>query len=768
MDQKSLKEMEQMEVQLLKSISRFDQGIATVRKNISKFKSCRKRVKASIAAHGVRLENSKLDIIEVQERSEIIRLKLLELDKSMESKSSEFYNEMSSLEELKAKIERHTNQVLDNVLKINESSNEWEFANKLTTRVCDVSKLSAYNAFQRWLLLWPALQVWMSSDAYAVSTVYSVAFLEGLSSEIMAHLEAKKNIQKFSEQFKSYSDADLKANYAQVVADQKMRSANLDQMHAALVKRCVSLLRSCESLKQEVEGRELFRQALSRQLLDLSACLEEDLQRGLAVAERQATKPLAAATQQLRAQQRQEEEQLRQDGHTGGRFTAPLRAEQLLDPAIRTASIATPLQTLKNTAQNSQVPPGESIPAGFRSLSEDRVAAHVSRFDHRHPRGKGACWQWTQWHSLHTAHSLLRFLPHHLPLLTHRPDSRAGECSHELAAVRALTQYPLGANPADDSEAEQLGLDLSAPLQQVLAAARRGPMPEAGPAPDKKDKVVIPRSPLLSISPRPPPTSHRGGPRRAPPHTPSQPPAAEAAALTAVVTASEGSGGLRGVAVSGGDVAQLCGLGSRQVLSGLQRTCALVTHTTVREISGILQQSQQKPSVDLQAQQLHSQLAQQLSACRDPFDSWIVAALAAKYQDTCGTLASLTQLLPAAKATPAARPPRSLSDSEEGAGELRQFLRDQMGDLTYTTLAGQTRLITPTYGLSRQETHLWQLAAGGAQRAGAVAGAGAGHPEGPGPLLGRVRVRAGRRDTEAPLARAAAALQTQPAGGGGL
>jgi len=102
---------------------------------------------------------------------------------------------MSTLEELKARIEQHTNQVLDNMLKINESSNEWESANKLTTRDCDESKLAAFDAFQRWLLLWPALQVWMSSDAYAVSTMYSVAFLEGLSSEIMAHLEAKRTIQ---------------------------------------------------------------------------------------------------------------------------------------------------------------------------------------------------------------------------------------------------------------------------------------------------------------------------------------------------------------------------------------------------------------------------------------------------------------------------------------------------------------------------------------------------------------------------------------------
>ena len=96
---------------------------------------------------------------------------------------------------MKEKIERHTHQVLDNILKINQSSNEWEFANKLTTKICDVSKQSAYSAFQRWLLLWPAIQLWLSNDAAAVSSIYSIAHLEGITSEIMAHLATKKNLE---------------------------------------------------------------------------------------------------------------------------------------------------------------------------------------------------------------------------------------------------------------------------------------------------------------------------------------------------------------------------------------------------------------------------------------------------------------------------------------------------------------------------------------------------------------------------------------------
>ena len=102
---------------------------------------------------------------------------------------------MNSLEDLKFKIQGHTDQVLSNILRINESSSEWEFANKLSTRICDISKQSAYLAYERWILLWPVIQLWLSSDSRVLSGIYSVAHLEGLSSEIMTHMEMKNSLQ---------------------------------------------------------------------------------------------------------------------------------------------------------------------------------------------------------------------------------------------------------------------------------------------------------------------------------------------------------------------------------------------------------------------------------------------------------------------------------------------------------------------------------------------------------------------------------------------
>ena len=61
------------------------------------------------------------------------------------------------------------------------------------------------------------------------------------------------------EQFKTQSDAELRANAAQVLCDQKTRSAVMDESHAYLAQRSVSLLRSCEALRREVAGLEQFR-----------------------------------------------------------------------------------------------------------------------------------------------------------------------------------------------------------------------------------------------------------------------------------------------------------------------------------------------------------------------------------------------------------------------------------------------------------------------------------------------------------------------------
>ncbi len=102
---------------------------------------------------------------------------------------------MNSLEDLKLKIQGHTDQVLSNIFRINESSSEWEFANKLSTRICDITKQSAYLAYERWILLWPVIQLWLSSDSRVLSGIYSVAHLEGLSSEIMTHMEMKNSLQ---------------------------------------------------------------------------------------------------------------------------------------------------------------------------------------------------------------------------------------------------------------------------------------------------------------------------------------------------------------------------------------------------------------------------------------------------------------------------------------------------------------------------------------------------------------------------------------------
>jgi hypothetical protein len=102
---------------------------------------------------------------------------------------------MSSLEESKERLNQQTKQVFENTLKINESSAEWEFANKLTTRICGTSKQAAFKAYQRWALLWPALQLFISSESPALAAISSIARLEGSISELITQRELRQKIQ---------------------------------------------------------------------------------------------------------------------------------------------------------------------------------------------------------------------------------------------------------------------------------------------------------------------------------------------------------------------------------------------------------------------------------------------------------------------------------------------------------------------------------------------------------------------------------------------
>ena len=111
------------------------------------------------------------------------------MEDRMTSTNKLFQFEMDALDGLNNKMRLQIDQVSDHIMRINRCSDEWEFANKLTTKICEVTRHTSFNAFKRWLLIWPTIQLWLSTDSQCVSCIHGSGYLEGVSTEIVTQLE---------------------------------------------------------------------------------------------------------------------------------------------------------------------------------------------------------------------------------------------------------------------------------------------------------------------------------------------------------------------------------------------------------------------------------------------------------------------------------------------------------------------------------------------------------------------------------------------------
>lgn len=131
-------------------------------------------------------------------------MKYKAFDEHITKKNNEFKEEMLSLEDLRLDIARQVSEVRDNISVMSKESSEWAFANNLTSCACKVAKASAFDAYNRWMAVFPVVQIWMSMEPYAMAAVESGAQLEGFSEELLAHIEAKHVLQRFTEAYRVF------------------------------------------------------------------------------------------------------------------------------------------------------------------------------------------------------------------------------------------------------------------------------------------------------------------------------------------------------------------------------------------------------------------------------------------------------------------------------------------------------------------------------------------------------------------------------------
>lgn len=92
-------------------------------------------------------------------------------------------------------IELHKQEVARNIHQINNNSLEYEFNSYLTKEICSNSRDNTYTAYQRWLLFYPLLQIFMANEEKIHANIYHNAVVEGCLAELQSHKESKEMIE---------------------------------------------------------------------------------------------------------------------------------------------------------------------------------------------------------------------------------------------------------------------------------------------------------------------------------------------------------------------------------------------------------------------------------------------------------------------------------------------------------------------------------------------------------------------------------------------
>lgn len=103
--------------------------------------------------------------------------------------------DMLALDNLRDSMDAQLQEVRVNHEKVLHSDAQSEFVSGLAAAVCHASMINTHHVYQRWLRLWPALQVWLANEEAANYSIYGSAKLEGYIEELMSQLEIRSSLQ---------------------------------------------------------------------------------------------------------------------------------------------------------------------------------------------------------------------------------------------------------------------------------------------------------------------------------------------------------------------------------------------------------------------------------------------------------------------------------------------------------------------------------------------------------------------------------------------
>lgn len=294
---------------------RFDRGIADIKNKIVKQRKWQKNVIKGIKKSKIKLSNLHNDIDRSKHLLSETDYKIAAIETLHREKTRSFKVNMEALNGLKQDIESKNDEVQKKIERLNEACLQWKFANQLCGDVCTTSRNFSYDAYRRWLMIQPVLQVSLGLDSRISNSIYASAQLEGYTEELLAHFEVKEVFQKFGEEnYKSYQNLETKSP-KQLSDERQQRSQSFDQMHIGMMRKLNRLLNSCETLQQDIFNREELRIKLNTHAMELSNSVEEDCLFATKSCETEATKSLGRTMQEMQIALEKHQHDLEQQEH---------------------------------------------------------------------------------------------------------------------------------------------------------------------------------------------------------------------------------------------------------------------------------------------------------------------------------------------------------------------------------------------------------------------------------------------------------------------
>ncbi len=139
------------------------------------------------------------------ESLEKLRVKLKDLDESIQNQKISSQVQISDFKGLEAAIDSQLKSVENNIAHIEAAKKDLEISHNATIESCYQSEGFAKECFTRYLHLWPSVQLWLSHESSNITSINGTSTLEGLIGEWSCYRSIASYMQDLNDSFDPFN-----------------------------------------------------------------------------------------------------------------------------------------------------------------------------------------------------------------------------------------------------------------------------------------------------------------------------------------------------------------------------------------------------------------------------------------------------------------------------------------------------------------------------------------------------------------------------------